>query len=88
MLLPQLLVEVPHAEIEVSLLVQPQHLLGGLHRNPVNAPLAPPLIEQPVVAELLISLPNPAHRPVADAGDLGRRQPRDLLGHRLQNHIL
>ena len=35
-----------------------------MHRNPVDASLPTPLIEQPGIAELLITIFHPAHRPV------------------------
>src|SRR5215469_9335795 len=37
-LVPQLFVKVQHAQIEVSLLMQRQHLLRRFHRYPVDAP--------------------------------------------------
>jgi hypothetical protein len=87
-LLTQLLVEVQHVEIEVLLLIQRKHPLRRLHRNSMHAALSPPLIEQPVVSELLVSLFHPAHRPVGDADDLRRRHPGDLLRYRFQDHFL
>src|SRR6516164_3409972 len=36
-------------------------------------------VEQPVVGKFLVSLLDPAHRPVADAGNLRRRHPGDPL---------
>ena len=33
-------------------------------------------------------LPPPPHRPVAHSNDLRSLPPRDLLGHRFQQHVL
>lgn len=71
MLFLQLLVKVPDVEIEIYFPIQPQHLLGRLHRDPMRAPLDPPLIEQSCITELLMTIPNPPHRPV--------RYPRYLM---------
>src|SRR5580698_8813519 len=50
--------------------------------------LAPPPVQQPVVALFDVALPPPPHVPVADAQNLRRLPPRDLLRHRLQHHVL
>ena len=70
-LLSQLFVEMPYAQIEIPLLVQLQHPLRRFHGNPMHASFAAPLIEQTAVAKLLISLPQSLHIPHAHAGDLG-----------------
>jgi len=87
-LFPQLLVKMPHVEVEVPLLVQRQHSLGRLHRYPVVAAFPPPLIVQPVVAMFLVALPHPLHIAHTHPGDLGRLDPGQRLPHGLQNHVL
>jgi len=85
---PQFLVKVPHVQIEIHFPIKPQNLLGGFHWDPVRASLASSLIEQPAVAEFLISLSHPPHCSVGYPRDLGCLHPADLLGHRLQYHVL
>src|SRR5260370_41654744 len=53
MLFGQLLVKMSHAQVEVSLPIQPQHQLGRLHRYPIDTPPLPTLVEQSRIAELL-----------------------------------
>ena len=88
MLARQLLVKMPHVQIEILLPIQPQHLLHHRHRHPLRRRLAAPPVEQPVKAELFVALAPAPHVPVADADDLGRLIPRDLLRHGPQNHFL
>src|ERR1700757_3156617 len=84
----QLLVKVLHVQIEILLPVQGEHFLHCRHRHPPTRGLAPPPVEQPVVAFFFVALPYPPHVPVADAQDLRRLPPGNLLGHRLQHHVL
>src|SRR6516225_5249301 len=84
----QLLLKVLHVQIEVLLPIQRKHSLHCGHRHPSTRRLAPPPVEQPVVALFLVALATTPHVPVADAQNLRRLPPRDLLRHRLQHHIL
>jgi hypothetical protein len=59
-----------------------------VHGNAVDTSLASPLIEQSRIAELLIPLPYPAHRPVRYSCDLSCLQPAELLRHRFRYHVL
>jgi len=88
MFVPKFLVEVPDVEIEIDFPVEPQNLLGPLHRHPMRTLLPAAPVPQAVITELLISLSHPAHRPVTNSDDLRRVQPADLLRHRFQNHVL
>src|SRR6266568_2340824 len=88
MLFPQLLVKVPHVEVVVALLIEPQHFFHGLQRHALGARSAPAPVEQPVVAVLLVAAPPAPHAPVADAENLRRLPPRDPLRQRPQNHLL
>src|SRR5689334_13839562 len=51
---PEFFMEVSHVQIEILITVECQYPLGGLHRYAVDAALATPLVEQPVIAALLI----------------------------------
>ncbi len=82
-LLAELLMKMAHVQVEMLLPIKPQHLFDKRHRHPLLVWLAPP-IDQPVVAMLFIPLPLAPHRPVADADDLCRLPPADLLCHRSQ----
>ena len=88
MLGAQLLVNVPHIQIEITLPVRLQHPLHGRYRRALGQRLSSPTVEQPAEPELLIPLPPAPHLPVAEAQDLGRLPPADLLGHRLQDRRL
>src|SRR5271170_1800730 len=88
MLGPQLLVKVLHIQIEITLPVQLQHPLHGRHRYAFGRRLSAPAVEQAAESKLLITLPPAPHMPVADAQDLSRLPPADLLRHRLQHHFL
>jgi len=85
---PQLFMEVPHVEVRILVAVQSQHALGGRHRDSMNAALTPALIEQPVVAVVLVGLSLALHVAHAHPGDLGCLNPRQLLRHRFQNYVL
>jgi hypothetical protein len=57
----------------------------------VDAPFAPPLIERAVVPEFLLAVPDPAHRPVRDTGDLRRCHPlivRSIAGAEIVSRIV
>src|SRR5579872_5675832 len=84
----QLLVKMLHVQIEILFPVQREHFLHRRHRYPATRRLAPPPVQQPVVALFLVALPPPPHVPVADAQNLRRLPPRDLLRHRLQHYVL
>src|SRR5947209_18235397 len=88
MLIPQLLVKVPHAQVEVGFLRERQHTLDLLQRHTQGGALPGPLIPQPVLAEPLVALAPAPHGPITDTDDLGGLQPGDSLGHGLQNHGL
>src|SRR6204780_2755836 len=70
MLGPQLLVEVLHIPIEITLPVQLQHPLHGRYRYTLGRRLSSPAVEQPAESELLTTLPPAPHMPVADAQNL------------------
>src|ERR1700736_1952407 len=84
----QLLVKVLHVQIKILFPVQREHFLHRRHRHPATRGLAPPPVQQSVVALFDVALPPPPHVPVADPQNLGRLPPRDLLRHRLQHHVL
>src|ERR1700719_1741418 len=84
----QLLVKVLHVQIEILLPVQREHFLHRRHRHPAPRRLAAPPVEQPVVAFFHVALPPAPHVPVADAQDLRRLPPGDLLRHCLQHYVL
>src|SRR5205807_8255640 len=84
----QLLVKMLHVQIEILLPVQREHSLHRHHRHPATRGLAPPPVQQPVVTLFDVALPPPPHVPVADAQDLRRLPPGNLLCHRLQHHVL
>jgi hypothetical protein len=50
----------------------------------MNAALAPPLVEQPIVAVLAVCLPLALHIAHAHPGDLGCLDPTQLPRHRFQ----
>src|SRR5271167_152424 len=77
-----------YVQIEIPIPIQSQHLLHRRQRNSLGGGLASPPVEQPVIAKLLIALMPASHLPVADADNLGRLPPGDLLRHRSQNHFL
>jgi len=58
----------------VPLAIEPQHALHLCHRHRARGP-APPPIEEPVIAHLLIAQSQAPHRPRADAQDVGHLQP-------------
>src|SRR5438128_12540590 len=84
----QLLVEMPHVQIEIPIAIEPQHLLHQRHRHPFRRGLALPPVEQTVIAKLLVTLSPAPHLPITDADDLGRLPPRDPFRHGSQNHFL
>src|SRR3989475_2779134 len=84
----QLLLEMPHVQIEIPIAVEPQHLLHPRHRHPFGRGLALPPVEQTVIAKLLVTLSPAPHLPITDADDLGRLPPRDPFRHGSQNHFL
>ena len=81
-LVAELLVKMPHVQVEIPLAIKPQHLLHLGQRHPPAARRPPPPVEQPVVAMLFVALPPPAHRAIADADNLRCLPPRDPLRHR------
>src|SRR3974390_2858731 len=87
-LLAQLLVKMPHVEIEVLLPIQPQHPLHRFHWHPLLARPAAPPVQYPVEAELLIAFSPAPQMPVGNAENLGRLIPRDLARHRPQHDFL
>src|SRR5580692_12284534 len=84
----QLLVKVLQVQIEILFPVQREHFLHRRPRHPATRGLAPPPVQQSVVALFDVALPPSPHMPVADAQNLRRLPPRDLLRHCLQHHVL
>src|SRR5580700_5618217 len=84
----QFLVKMPQIKIEILLPIELQHPLQHRHRHPLRRRLASPPAKQPAKAALLVTFPPPPHVPVADANDLRRLKPRNLLRHCLQHHFL
>src|SRR5438034_115881 len=84
----QLLMKMPHVQIEILLPVESQNLLHQGHGDSLGRGLSPPSIEQPVIAELFVALPPATHVPVANTHDLRCLPPRDPFRHRPQNHFL
>jgi len=58
-----------------------QNPLHHRHRYPLRGRLAPKLVKQSAKAKFLIALPPTPHLPIADADDLRRLPPGDLLRH-------
>src|SRR5271169_2773301 len=87
-LLLQLLVKVPHVQIEILLPIQPQHFLHHRQRYFLGRRFPTPPVKQSPEPELFIPFMPAPHLPVADPDDLGRLPPRDLLRHGPQNHFL
>src|SRR5258707_9884558 len=81
-LLLQLLVKMLHVQVKISISIQPQNLLHLSQRDSLGRRLTPPPVEQSVIAELFVALMPAPHLPVADANDLRRLPPRNLLCHR------
>src|SRR5256714_134237 len=77
-----------HVQIEILLPVQGEHFLHRRHRHPPSRRLPPPPVEQPVVTLFDVALSPTPHVPVADAQNLRRLPPGDLLRHCLQHHVL
>src|SRR4029077_878684 len=65
-----------------------EHLLHHGQRHASSRGLAPSPVEQLVVAFFLVAFPPAPHVPVADAQNLRRLPPPNLLRHRLQHHVL
>src|SRR5580704_17505254 len=82
MLFPQLLVKMPHVQIEILLAIQSQYLLHLGPRNSLRRRGSSSAIEQPVIAKLLVALPPTTHVPVADTDDLRRLPPGNPFCHR------
>src|SRR5450631_4279503 len=78
MVLAELLMKMPHVQIEVLVPVQAENLFGLLLRNAPSARCSSPPIQQPLVALLLQPLPPTTHLPIADAHQLSRLPPLDL----------
>src|SRR5712692_423788 len=87
-LLAQLLVKVPHTEIAILLPIQPQHLFGERQRHTAGTGLPGAPVIQPVVAILPVAVIQPPQLPRADAQDVRRFKPVDLLAYGSQNHFL
>src|SRR5690242_20127933 len=87
MLLAQLLVKMPHAEIEVLLAIEPEHLLDDLHLHPPRAGPRPPPVIQPVEAHAAIGVEQPPQMPRADPQNPRRFPERQLLAPQPQNHF-
>src|ERR1017187_8552952 len=84
----QLLVKVPHVQIEILLPIQPQHFLHHRQWHLLGRRFPSPPVKQPPEPELFIPFMPAPHLPVADPDDLGRLPPRDLLRQRPQNQFL
>src|SRR5690348_6945101 len=87
MLLAQLLVKMPHAEIEVLLAIEPEHLLDDLHLHPPRTGPRPPPVIQPVEAHAAIGVEQPPQMPRADPQNPRRLPERQLLAPQPQNHF-
>src|SRR5450759_3235814 len=87
-LLLQLLVKVPHVQIEILLPIQPQDFLHHRQRHFLGRRFPPPSVTQTPEPELFIAFMPAPHLSVADADDLGRLPPRDLLRQGPQNNFL
>src|SRR6266576_1477307 len=66
-LLPQLLVKMPHVQIEIPLAIQFQYLLHLGQGHSFRRGASSSAIEQPVIAKLLVALSATTHVPVTDA---------------------
>src|SRR5207244_1582454 len=84
----QLLMKMPHVQIEILLPIESQNLLHQGQGDSLGRGLPPPSIEQPVIAELFIALAPATHVPVANADDLRCLPPRDPFRHRPQDYFL
>src|SRR5690242_796424 len=84
----QLLVKVPHVEIEVLLLVQAQYFLDCFQWYALWRRNAAPPIEQTLIAFQLEACLPTLHLPATNAEDLRGLKPGDPLGHRSQHDVL
>lgn len=76
----QLLVKMLHVQVKIPVPIQSQNLFHLGQRRSLGRRLASPPVKQPVIAELLIALMPPSHRPVTDADDFRCLPPGYLLG--------
>jgi hypothetical protein len=84
----QLLGEGPHVEIEILLPLQTPDPFHHLHGNPSRARLAlAPVVSALVSVHVIAPTPTP-HLAVADAPNLRRLPPTNLLRQRSQDHCL
>src|ERR1700692_2365283 len=77
-----------HAQIKIAIPIQSQDLLDRGQRNLLGRRPSSPPVKQSVIAKLFQPLPPAPHLPIADADNLGRLPPRNLLRHGPQNHFL
>src|SRR5690348_6332795 len=87
MFLAQLFVKMPHAEIEVLLAIEVQHLLDDLHFHAPRAGPRPPPVIQPVESHAAIGVEQPPQMPRADPQNPRRFPERQLLAPQPQNHF-
>jgi hypothetical protein len=79
MLASQLLVKLPHVQIEILLPIQAEHLLNHRERHPLGTGLPQSPIQQPVIAIILVAPVPPPHLSVDDPDDLGCLPSGNLL---------
>src|SRR5712692_5401114 len=87
-LLAQLLVKVPHAEIAILLPIQPQHLLDHRPGNSFGTGPPPAPIVQTVEALHAVPRVPPPQVSRTDAQNVGRLPEGDLFADGPQNHVL
>src|SRR5713226_10493514 len=78
----------PQVQIEILLPVELQNPLHHHRRHPLGRRLSPSPVKQTAKPELFIALPPASHVPVADADNLRRLPPGDLLSHSPQHLFL
>ena len=88
MLFPKLFLKMPHTKIKILLPVQDEHLLGHPQRHAPRRRLSAAPVVKTVVALVPIAVVEPTQLPRAQAQDLGRFKPMNLLADGPQNHFL
>src|SRR5438132_4127947 len=84
----QLLVKVPHIEIKVLLLKQPQHRFHGSQRHALLGHSTTKPISQTIISIFFMATARTPQLATTNPGDLGGLPPRNPPGHRPQNHLL
>src|SRR5208282_5735196 len=87
-LLTELFVKVPHAEIEILLAVQTHDLLGDRPRHAFRTGPPSATVQQAVKTTVPVALQDPPQMPRTVTQDAHRLPKHDLLAHRPQDNLL